>query len=122
MDKYPVSHRDYPIFFLSYILSISLLPYKITTVYKYSLEKEDMKIWDWLREDWYTMRECVWLPRIDQYCNMGGMGWAALAEKCIELFPRKEHGLYLYPTFERAAITVVMKSMFRKSWNGEDWI
>ena len=95
-----------------WIYQNSALPDKITVVYKYSLEKEDMKIWDWVREDWYTMQECVWLPRIDQWLQI-------LSDKNI-IF-----GLSNYAQGDSVEITCIKLlclNIYNKYWNGEDWI
>lgn len=92
---------------------------EIETIGGYS---EDLHPIDYREEFPISKKNCVWLPRIDQYCDIVPMEWGLFAEKCSELCQLKEHGLYKYPTFEKAAIAVVMKNMYRKNWNGEDWI
>ena len=77
-------------------------------LYQYSVSGEIKKL--------TPLKQCIWLPRIDQLITLSDEGWRQFVEMCdYETFNAS-------PTLEIRGLERIMHIKYNKSWNGVDWI
>ena len=62
--------------------------------------------------------DAIWLPRIDQCIDMDCSQDTDFFIDCIKMEDRLEP----HASAEMKGLAVVMKTIYKKYWNGEDWI
>jgi len=68
--------------------------------------------------DHLLKQNIIWLPRIDQLIELSCMQDADFFIECIKM----EYLLEPDPSAEIKGLAAVMKCIYNKYWNGEDWI
>lgn len=68
--------------------------------------------------DMYTIKQnnCVWLPRADQLIELSTIHWSDIVD--YARLDYNENQL----SFEITMLKIVVYMVYRKRWNGEDWI